>query len=131
MDSTTAADANTASHGTALLVASSLKHKLLAYGRNGAKLGTVEQFLTDMFTGQAQYAVLSFGGFLGLGQKYHPVPFSFLRVSADGKGYIIDIDKTLIDGSPSYRDEDAPLFDEAYGRRITSYYASGGTGPTG
>lgn len=113
---------------SALLVASVLKQKLTAYGRGGSKLGTVEQFLTDMFMGKVEYAVLSFGGFLGLGQKYHPVPFSFLRVSADGSGYTVDIDKSVIDGSPSYRDDDAPLFDDAYGKRIHSYYSVGSPG---
>lgn len=116
---------------SALLVASTLKRSIAVHGRDGKKLGTVEQFLTDMLSGQARYAVLSFGGFLGLGQKYHPVPFAFLRVSADGNGYIVDIDKSIIDGSPSYRDDDAPLFDDAYGRRITSYYSAGHPGPAG
>jgi PRC-barrel domain len=110
--------------GALRLVLSSLRSKLKAYGRDGKELGTVEQFVTDMFSGRTEYAVLSFGGFLGIGQKYHPVPFSFLRVSTDGAGYIVDLDKTLIDGSPSYRDDDAPVFDEAYGRRLKSYYSA-------
>lgn len=111
--------------GALRLVTSDINAKLKAYGRDNRELGSVEQFVTDMFSGKAEYAVLSFGGFLGLGQKYHPVPFSALRVSTDGAGYIVDIDKTIIDGSPSYRKDDAPVFDEAYGQRIKSYYAAG------
>ena len=110
--------------GSIRLIVSTLNHKLTAYARDASKLGSVEQLVIDMFTGKAEYAVLSFGGFLGLGQKYHPVPFSYLRVSTDGAGYIIDVDKTLIDGSPSYRNDDAPAFDEAYGQRIKSYYSA-------
>jgi PRC-barrel domain len=118
--------ADEAYRGSMRLVIAALKTKLKAYGRDGKELGMVEQFVTDMFSGDTQYAVLSLGGFLGLGQKYHPVPFSYLRVSTDGAGYIVDVDKTLIDGSPSYRNDDAPVFDEAYGQRIKSYYSAGG-----
>jgi sporulation protein YlmC with PRC-barrel domain len=110
--------------GSMRLLISTLNTKLTAYARDASKLGTVEQLVIDMFTGKAEYAVLSFGGFLGLGQKYHPVPFSYLRVSTDGAGYIVDVDRTLIDGSPSYRNDDAPSFDEAYGQRIKSYYSA-------
>jgi len=111
--------------GSIRLLLSTLKQKLKAYGRDNKELGSVEQLVTDMFSGKTEYAVLSFGGFLGLGQKYHPVPFSLLRVSTDGAGYIVDLDKTLIDGSPSYRVDDAPVFDQAYGERIKSYYSVG------
>ena len=119
-----AATTNDAYRGSMRLLISTLNTKLTAYARDGSKLGSVEQLVIDMFTGKSEYAVLSFGGFLGLGQKYHPVPFSYLRVSTDGAGYIVDVDKTLIDGSPSYRVDDAPAFDEAYGQRIKSYYTA-------
>ncbi len=108
--------------GAMRLMRASVAQDLLAYGRDGSKLGTVEHLMIDMFGGRVEYAVLSFGGFLGLGQKYHPVPFAFLRLSTDGAGYIVDVDRELIDGSPSYRKDDAPAFDEAYGHRIRSYY---------
>lgn len=110
------------------LITATINGALVAFSRDGSKLGTVERLVIDMFSGKTEYAVLSFGGFLGLGQKYHPIPFSYLRVSTDGAGYIVDVDKTLIDGSPSYRVDDAPAFDEGYGQRITSYYVSGTPG---
>jgi sporulation protein YlmC with PRC-barrel domain len=111
-----------AHRGSMRLLISVIKTKLDALGRDGTKLGVVEQLVINMFTGKTEYVVLSFGGFLGLGQKYHPIPFDFLRVSTDGAGYIVDTDKVLIDGSPSYRKDDAPAFDESYGQRIRSYY---------
>lgn len=111
-------------NGSFRLVAATLNHKLIAYARDGSKLGSVQQLIINMFSGKTEYAVMSFGGFLGIGQKYHPVPFEYLRISTDGAGYIVDVDKTLINGSPSYRDDDAPAFDEAYGLRIQSYYSA-------
>ena len=116
--------------GSIRLVTAVVHQRLNAYGRDNSKLGTVEQFVVDMFSGHTAYAVLSFGGFLGLGQKYHPIPFQYLRVSTDGAGYILDVDKVLIDGSPGYRRDDAPVFDQAYGERITSYYAGTGAAAT-
>lgn len=110
--------------GAAQLVQSLLTHKLHAFDRNGKVLGTVEQFVTDMRSGKVEYVVLSFGGFLGIGQKYHPVPFASLRINSADAGYVVDMDEKLIDGSPSYRPDDAPVFDESYGQRITSYYST-------
>ncbi|MGL5840100.1 MAG: PRC-barrel domain-containing protein [Sphingorhabdus sp.] len=113
-----------ANAGSMRLMRATVQQDLNAYGRDASKLGTVEHLMIDMFSGKVEYAVLSFGGFLGLGQKYHPIPFGFLRLSTDGAGYIIDVDRELLDGSPSYRRDDAPAFDEAYGQRIQSYYGA-------
>ena len=109
--------------GTAWLLKLALNTKITAIGRDGSKLGTVDYLVVDLGTGQVVYAILSFGGFLGLGQKYHPVPFEFLHLSADRSGYVVDIERSLIDGSPSFRSDDAPLFDDQYGQRIKAYYA--------
>lgn len=115
--------------GMVRLIGLTLSHKLTAYGRDSAKLGTVDQLVVDMETGRAEYAILSLGGFLGLGQKYHPVPFALLRLSTDKVGYVVDIERSLIDGSPSYRSDDAPPFDDAYGQRIRTYYSHLATAP--
>ena len=84
------------------LITSNPSVSMTAFARDGRKLGSVHSFIVDKPTGQVAYAVLSFGGFLGLGQKY--------------------VDKALLEGSPSYRPDDAPEFNEAYGERISTYY---------
>jgi hypothetical protein len=107
------------------LIASNRVEGTSVYGRDGSKVGSVHSFMVDKLTGQVAYAVLSFGGFLGLGQKYHPLPWDSLNYDVGREGYVVNVDKTLLEGSPSYRPDDAPVFDDAYGERISTYYGSG------
>lgn len=94
------------------------------YDVDGRKLGTFHAAHIHRNTGRIEYAVLSIGGFLGLGQNYHPVPFRTLRFDEKLGGYIVAISKALLDGGPSYRPDNAPTWDAAYARRLTDYYAS-------
>ncbi len=94
------------------------------YDGRGHKLGTVHSFHIDRYQGRVEYAVLSFGGLLGLGQSYHPVPFGLLQVNQQKGGYTIAVDKGMLDGGPSYRPDNAPQWDAEYARRISTYYAS-------
>lgn len=92
------------------------------HGRDGDKLGTVDKLILDQRTGQVAYVILSSGGFLGLGQSYHPIPWDAFRYEEKEGGYVAAIDKRLLEGSPSFRPDSAPIFDEAYGRRVTDYF---------
>jgi sporulation protein YlmC with PRC-barrel domain len=99
-----------------------LKQDLTIFSRDGQKLGKVSELMVNLASGRVEFAVVSFGGFLGLGQKYHPLPFSLLDFREDKGGYVVSAEPALIDGSPAYRVDDAPLFDGAYGDRLYSYY---------
>jgi len=92
------------------------------HGRDGDKLGTVDKLILDERTGQIAYVILSTGGFLGLGQSYHPIPWSAFRYDEAQGGYAAAIDKRLLEGAPSFRPDSAPVFDDAYGRRVTDYF---------
>jgi len=93
------------------------------YDVRGHKLGTIYSFHIGREDGQVKFAVISFGGLLGLGQSYHPVPFELLRVNQEKGGYTAAVDKTILDGGPSYRPDNAPQWDAAYARRVSNYYA--------
>lgn len=103
-------------------VSATLRSDMQIFDRSGNKLGKITEVMMDLATGAAEFAVISFGGFLGLGQKYHPIPFELLHLRDDLAGYVIDADTRLIDGSPAYRVDDAPVFDRGYGDRLRSYY---------
>lgn len=105
-------------------VASNLVTNPGVYDRDGNKLGTVHSFIVEKRTGQVAYAVLSFGGFLGLGQTYHPLPWEFLAYDIVRDGYLANVAKAMLEGSPSYRPDDAPQFDDAYGERVSTYYGT-------
>ena len=108
--------------GTPVPVAADDLRGKAVHGRDGDKLGTIDRLIMDERMGQLAYIVLSTGGFLGLGQSYHPIPWSAFRYDEHNRGYIAAIDKRLLEGAPSFRPDTAPVFDDAYGRRVTDYY---------
>ena len=74
-------------------------------------------------SGKAEYAIMSFGGFLGIGEKFHPLPWELLTYRSDHDGYVVNLDRSRLEGAPSYGADDVRLWDDpAYGRRITDYY---------
>jgi uncharacterized protein YrrD len=72
------------------------------YNMAGDKLGTVEDIMIDKFSGRAIYAVMSFGGFLGMGEKHHPLPWAALKYDAEKGGYMINLDKKQLLDAPNY-----------------------------
>ena len=79
--------------------------------------------MVDKRSGKVEYAVMSFGGFLGLGQSYHPLPWRVLTYDTGKGGYVVDLDKDRLRGAPSYTGSEAPDWsDPSYGRRIDDYY---------
>ncbi len=106
--------------GRRLLAASAIGGIAVQDG-DGRRIGTLHDVLIDRISGQAVYAVISTGGFLGLGQAYHPLPWAALTLTETGD-YRIAMDQKMLAGGPSYRPDNAPVFDESYGRRIDDYY---------
>ena len=71
------------------------------YNRNGDRLGTVHHLMIDKYTGQVAYAVMSFGGFLGLGSEQHAIPWSKLTYDTSLGGYRTDITEQELRGAPA------------------------------
>ena len=95
------------------------------YDRNGNNLGTISNVMLDKRSGQVAYAVLSFGGFLGMGSSYHPLPWDQLHYDSNQGGYLVDITKEQLEGAPTYSaTEEARWQHPAYGRSIDAYYSS-------
>ena len=116
----------TATDETGRLIASNKVEGTAVYNRQGDRLGTVHNFMVDKRSGQAEYAVMSFGGFLGMGESYHPLPWKVLTYDTDQAGYVVDLDKDMLEKAPSYRSGDEPGYDRAYGEQVNSYYGVGG-----
>jgi hypothetical protein len=105
------------------LVAASRISGTAVYNRQNEKLGTVEDLMLDPATGMIGYAVLSFGGFLGLGSRHHPLPWSTLAYDAARGAYVVDLDRAALEGAPSYDPEDISAWeDPTYGRQLSDYY---------
>jgi sporulation protein YlmC with PRC-barrel domain len=94
------------------------------YNMDGDKLGTVDDIMLDKISGKAIYAVMSFGGFLGMGEKQHPLPWSSLTYDESKGGYVVNLDKKRLENAPTLdRDEDFEWTPD-YGRSIDKYYGA-------
>lgn len=104
------------------LIASNRVEGTAVYNRQGEHLGEVYNFMVDKYSGQVAYAVMGFGGFLGIGERYHPLPWKSLDYSPDAGGFVVDVTREQLEGAPHYgRDED-PWRDPAYGRSVHDHY---------
>ena len=92
------------------------------FGRDGQRLGTVYNFMVDKVTGRVAYAVMSFGGFLGLGERYHPLPWEALTYDPARGGYVVDIDPARLDEAPSFLDGEDPWADPEHRRNVFGFY---------
>ncbi len=89
----------------------------------GEPLGKFEDFMVDLETGRIRYAVLSFGGVLGFGNKLFAVPAEALTVDSSGQRLMLDIDKASLEHAPGFDRDTWPDFaDPTFGREIYRYY---------
>ena len=95
------------------------------YNPRGDNLGSVEDVMLDKVSGRIAYAVVGFGGFLGIGNRHYPLPWEKLKYDTSMGGYVVDLDKRTLEGAPSYADNEAVTWeDQAWGRRVYDYYGA-------
>mgnify|MGYP003117611393 CR=1 FL=1 len=93
------------------------------YNRQGENLGSIYDLVIGKRDGQVKYAIMSFGGFLGIGDEYHPLPWVQLDYDERQGGYVVDLDKSRLEGAPRYHNDSAPDWsDPTYGRTVDEYY---------
>lgn len=92
------------------------------YNAAGDKLGSIDDLMIDKRSGQVRYAVLEFGGFLGMGTDRYPLPWNMLKYDTEKEGYVVPLDKERLDQAPRYPQDDQPVYTTDYGRQVNSYY---------
>nr|WP_306269489.1 PRC-barrel domain-containing protein [Pararhizobium sp. IMCC3301] len=93
------------------------------YNLQDEHLGEIDDIVLSKYSGEAQFAIMSFGGFLGIGEEYHPVPWKSLKYDIDKGGYRVDIDRERLEDAPRYGVNREPDWnDTAYGGRLTDYW---------
>ena len=107
---------------TQRLIASSKVEGTPVFNRTGEQLGSVYNFMVDKISGQVAYVVMSFGGFLGIGESYHPLPWRALTFDTRLGGYVVDIEKDRLVGAPRYGTDEDPFSDDEYGAKVDAYY---------
>jgi sporulation protein YlmC with PRC-barrel domain len=91
----------------------------------GEKLGKIEDFAIDMERGCIAYAVLSFGGFLGMGDKFFAIPWDALKPSPQNDEFVLGVEKEALKNAPGFDKDDWPdMADRRWGAEIHRYYGS-------
>jgi len=90
---------------------------------DGEKLGKIEDLVIDPLSGHIDYAVLSFGGFLGMGDKLFAVPIEAMKMSPEERRFILDVDKERLKQAPGFNKDNWPEpSDRAFGTKVYKYY---------
>lgn len=93
------------------------------YNTQGDHLGHVDDVVLSKTKGNAVYAIMSFGGFLGMGEKYHPLPWQSLTYDEGKGGYVVNVTREQLEGAPAYASGDEPDWnDPAYGGQLSRHY---------
>jgi hypothetical protein len=95
------------------------------YRPGGDKIGSIDRLMIDKKSGRVAYAVMSFGGFLGMGQSMRPIPWDQLRYSHDVDGYELNVTEDRLSGAPEFQDdEDFDWSNPDWNKRMRDYYGT-------
>jgi hypothetical protein len=93
------------------------------YGPDNQRIGSIERVMIDKLSGKVAYAVLGFGGFLGIGDDHYPLPWQPLKYDTNLGGYITGITESRLKGAPKYSDESRWNWsDPSVARSIDDFY---------
>jgi hypothetical protein len=110
---------------TSSLISSDKVEDTTVLNRRGEKLGSIHSVMIDKISGKVAYAVMSFGGFLGIGDRYHPLPWHVLTYDTGQGGYVVDLDRSKLEGAPTYGTSETPDWsDRRWGQRVHDYYGA-------
>lgn len=104
------------------LISSDKVEGTAVYATDGEKIGHVSHLMIGKRSGRVEYAVMSFGGFLGMGEDYHPLPWDVLDYDTGKGGYVVSIDKDRLKDAPTYGKTNDPAWDRSYGEGIYGFY---------
>jgi PRC-barrel domain len=108
---------------TGSLIGSDKVEGTAVYGANDTKIGSIERVMIDKMSGKVSYAVLSFGGFLGIGDDHYPLPWQSLKYDTNLGGYRTGITETQLKGAPKYGSDNTWNWgDPDRTRSVNDYY---------
>lgn len=116
------AQTDIATDETNRLIASNKVEGTTVYNAQREKLGSIYNFMVEKRSGKVEYAVLQFGGLFGLGSDYYPLLWDVLTYDTDQGGYVVNLDKSVLEQAPRYAGDSEPAFDRNYGREVYGHY---------
>ena len=95
------------------------------YDPKGEKIGSIERVMIEKLSGKVSYAVLSFGGFLGIGDDHYPLPWSSLKYETNLGGYQTSVSAEKLKGAPKYSQSESWNWeDQTRGKQVYDYYGA-------
>lgn len=107
---------------TAALISSDKVEGTSVYDGNGNPLGSIHSVMIRKVEGEVAYAVLTFGGLLGIGADYYPLPWSQLRYDVEQDGYVVAVTAEQLEGAPRYGSRSREDWDENWANRVDDHY---------
>ena len=108
---------------TGTLIGSDKVEGTAVFGTNGERIGDIERVMIEKTSGRVSYAVLSFGGFLGVGSDHYPLPWDSLKYDTTLGGYRTGVTLEQLEGAPKYpADSDWNWSDQTRIRSVNDYY---------
>ena len=108
------------------LILASRVLKTPVYTGDRTHIGHVDDISIDRVSGQSVYAIMSFGGFLGIGERFHPLPWDMLRYDTDLGGYVVPIGEDELRDAPHYTSDELERLGGAshhpFDKTISGYY---------
>lgn len=92
------------------------------FNTQGERLGTIDKVFIDKTSGQAEFATMAFGGILGIGEKHHPLPWQVLTYDPSVEGFVVDLEKRILEESPSYDDDRLAGSDFGWEREVRGHF---------
>ena len=94
------------------------------YGADRQKIGSVQRVMLDKLSGKVAYAVISFGGFMGIGEDYYPVPWLTLKYDTELEGYLVNLTADKLKGAPKYAKSQSWNWNRSNDELVYKYYGA-------
>jgi hypothetical protein len=114
--------ATTSTRETGNLIGSDKVEGTTVYGPDGQAVGEIDRVMIDKLTGKVAYAIMSFGGFMGIGEDYYPVPWATLKYDTGLGGFKTNITREQLDRAPKYSPSTSWNWNRENERRVYDYY---------
>lgn len=117
--------AETANHA---LITSDRVQGTPVYNRDGEHIGHIDKLSINKVSGQVAYALMSFGGFLSIGERFHPIPWTALKYDVNVDGYVVPMSKEKLKAAPSFSNEELDAYgggERRYNEELLAYYGMG------
>jgi PRC-barrel domain len=107
---------------TTSLIGSDKVEGSAVYGSDQKKIGSIDRVMIDKMSGKVAYAVISYGGFLGMGEDHYPTPWASLKYDTQLGGYVTGVTADQLKGAPKYASDNDWSWSRENDQRVYDYY---------